>query len=439
MEKIINRLINDAVKGVDTYKNSGSTWLIFTENKQWVIELTKEGVLWYNYNFFNNLFKYVSMDVVDGQHYITKWVENNVIKKVKRTRDANNFAMSVIEDTIENGVRHTLDIKQNQYFIIEDTIQNGVKDTNKKYCTNIVKVENTIQNGVKHTEYGDWEDGDERLDDIIQNGVKDTQPLASILGGLDIEETIQNGVKHTRGSVNRGKKIEETIQNGVKKTVGLDSSEVTPKEIEKVIKETKTPGEDGDIVGVLDFMSDNNTNNLPQLIDDVIENGIKHTHSDGGTQETNVEDTIQNGVKETHWVDYSNLRSVEDTIQNGVKETKGINGIHGMNVVIENGIKSISGQKYVMMAGVEEIIQNGVKETISGTTADEGIIEDVIERGVKYTVERFTNAKNSETFSKKIEDVIQNGIIKTKPMDEWVNTERIVKNVINNNELKEKL
>ena len=439
MEKIINRLINDAVKGVDTYKNSGSTWLIFTENKQWVIELTKEGVLWYNYNFFNNLFKYVSMDVVDGQHYITKWVENNVIKKVKRTRDANNFAMSVIEDTIENGVRHTLDIKQNQYFIIEDTIQNGVKDTNKKYCTNIVKVENTIQNGVKHTEYGDWEDGDERLDDIIQNGVKDTQPLASILGGLDIEDTIQNGVKHTRGSVNRGKKIEETIQNGVKKTVGLDSSEVTPKEIEKVIKETKTPGEDGDIVGVLDFMSDNNTNNLPQLIDDVIENGIKHTHSDGGTQETNVEDTIQNGVKETHWVDYSNLRSVEDTIQNGVKETKGINGIHGMNVVIENGIKSISGQKYVMMAGVEEIIQNGVKETISGTTADEGIIEDVIERGVKYTVERFTNAKNSETFSKKIEDVIQNGIIKTKPMDEWVNTERIVKNVINNNELKEKL
>ena len=417
MEKIINRLINDAVKGVDTYKNSGSTWLIFTENKQWVIELTKEGVLWYNYNFFNNLFKYVSMDVVDGQHYITKWVENNVVKKVKRTRDANNFAMSVIEDTIENGVKHTQMLQNLHHH----------------------HVENTIQNGVKHTEYGDWEDGDERLDDIIQNGVKDTQPLASILGGLDIEDTIQNGVKHTRGSVNRGKKIEETIQNGVKKTVGLHSSEVTPKEIEKVIKETKTPGEDGDIVGVLDFMSDNNTNNLPQLIDDVIENGIKHTHSDGGTQETNVEDTIQNGVKETHWVDYSNLRSVEDTIQNGVKETKGINGIHGMNVVIENGIKSISGQKYVMMAGVEEIIQNGVKETISGTTADEGIIEDVIERGVKYTVERFTNAKNSETFSKKIEDVIQNGIIKTKPMDKWVNTERIVKNVINNNELKEKL
>jgi hypothetical protein len=28
---------------------------------------------------------------------------------------------------------------------------------------------------VKHTEYGDWEDGDERLDEIIQNGIKETR------------------------------------------------------------------------------------------------------------------------------------------------------------------------------------------------------------------------------------------------------------------------
>ena len=52
MEKIVNRLINDAVVGVDKYTNNGSTWLIFTETKQWVIELTKEGTLWYNYNYF---------------------------------------------------------------------------------------------------------------------------------------------------------------------------------------------------------------------------------------------------------------------------------------------------------------------------------------------------------------------------------------------------
>ena len=85
MEKVINRMINDAVEGVDTYKTKDSTWIIFTESKKWVIELTKDGTLWYNYNFFNDLMMYLSMDVVENQHYITKWVEDNVINGVKNT------------------------------------------------------------------------------------------------------------------------------------------------------------------------------------------------------------------------------------------------------------------------------------------------------------------------------------------------------------------
>ena len=64
MKKIINLLIDEAVQNADTYTNNGSTWLIFTDDKRWVIELTKEGTLWYNYNFFKSLFAYTSMDVV---------------------------------------------------------------------------------------------------------------------------------------------------------------------------------------------------------------------------------------------------------------------------------------------------------------------------------------------------------------------------------------
>ena len=56
MEKIINTLINSSIQGVDTYSHNGSTWLIFTESKQWVIELTESKTLWYNFNFFKNLF-----------------------------------------------------------------------------------------------------------------------------------------------------------------------------------------------------------------------------------------------------------------------------------------------------------------------------------------------------------------------------------------------
>jgi hypothetical protein len=193
---IIDKIIGNETKGVDHYNHNGSTWLIFTDEKKWVIEFTKEGTLWYNYNFFQNCFKLMSLDVVENQHYITKWVE----------------------DTIINGVNYT-----------------GSNTRDESH-----QVEDTIQNGVKHTEYGDWLDGDERFDDIIQNGVK----------------------------------------------------------------ETKTPGEDGDIMGALDFLSDKNTNNLSHLINDVIEKGIKQTE----------------GIKETWGYEKQPQKRIDDVIMNGQKD-----------------------------------------------------------------------------------------------------------------------
>jgi hypothetical protein len=86
MEKIINKLLDHAIEGVDTYFHNGSMWLIFTERKQWIIELDKNGNLWYYYDFFENLFNYVSLDVVENQHYITMWVEDAIQNGVKSTK-----------------------------------------------------------------------------------------------------------------------------------------------------------------------------------------------------------------------------------------------------------------------------------------------------------------------------------------------------------------
>ena len=174
LNEVINKMINKAVVGCDKYVHNDSTWLIFTNDKKWVIELTKDCTLWYNYNFFKNLFKVLSLDVVENQHHITKWVEEIII--------------------------------------------NGVKETIYRQMGVVPVVENTIINGVKHTEYGDWLDGDSRFDDIIENGIKDTIPTFFDAKEA-VEDTITNGVKHTCGmaeGINDG--VEDTIQNGIKET-----------------------------------------------------------------------------------------------------------------------------------------------------------------------------------------------------------------------------
>ena len=215
MKRAINQLIEKELKGVDIYSHNGSMWFIFTEERRWVFEYTKENILWYNYSIFHSVFNFVSLDVTENTEYITDWFTKNILGKpiltsgdkfvmekgvvniiensIKETEGVVGSNIPIVErvlengvkntwtsgdnfedveDTIQNGVKQTLSESIADSFAIEDTIQNGVKHTYQGQAKMLIIVEDTIQNGVKHTEYGDWLDGDERIGDITQNGVK---------------------------------------------------------------------------------------------------------------------------------------------------------------------------------------------------------------------------------------------------------------------------
>ena len=234
MEKVINRMINDAVEGVDTYKTKDSTWIIFTESKKWVIELTKDGTLWYNYNFFNDLMMYLSMDVVENQHYITKWVEDNVINGVKHTRKSQSIRRFPVEDTVINGVKETCCHDMKLTKSVEKIIKNAYSDIlPEEYdWSDQFDVKEVIETGVKHTEYGDWEDGDERFDDIIQNGIKETLD--------DLHHRINEGIKETIGEdYHHRNRIDGVIKNGIKQTKSINYSDNGEFIVDGVIKKGK--------------------------------------------------------------------------------------------------------------------------------------------------------------------------------------------------------
>jgi hypothetical protein len=248
MEKLLYNILTKYTKDCDVYYNGGSLWLIFTENKKWVLEFTKDGCLWFNFSFFEEFFNWFNLDVIENQNHITKWFEDNFLNKpkVKETIDLEMDDKQVVEYFIENGVKETLNTEYMPQEMVEetiengvkeieihkgvrpsavkDTIENGVKKTKRSYEssrrrrtkdtiengvkeTNHVdvmkffdnKMECVLQNGVIHTEYGDWEDGDERLDDIIQNGVKETKELYWENTPI-IDDIIENGIKETNAA-----------------------------------------------------------------------------------------------------------------------------------------------------------------------------------------------------------------------------------------------
>ncbi len=271
MERIINRLIIEGVEGCDVYHHNKSTWLIFTDTKQWVVELTNGGTLWYNYSFFNNLFQYVSLDVIENQQYITKWMES--------------FIKNGVKQTIHEVGKYTNDV--------ENTIKNGSIDSVKvsEYSLGFVKMqrncEDTIKNGVK-TAYAYPDTSKVGVEDAIDNGVKETNPV-DVMKFFDnkMEEVLQNGIKNTQNNPYPNESwIEGVIKKGVKHTEDGDWL-------------------DGDV-----------------RLDDIIENGVKETHDDAYHHKGRIDGVINNGVKEIYSYKGFRPRNIGDIIENGVKETQ---------------------------------------------------------------------------------------------------------------------
>ena len=208
-KKVLFHLIDSKTKGVDTYHNDGSMWLIFTDEKKWVIELTKKGTLWYNFHFFKDCFKYLSLDVVENQHYITEWVESIIQNGVTTLRGVRGYLRRV-EDAVQNGVKETNPHHLTVDLTIEEVIQNGVKETKK------IEHDRTTYHGYFNQERGSHTPLD-TVQNVIENGIKETN-WRTVDNFPEFEErVIQNGIKETWGYERQPQtRVNNVIQTGKK-------------------------------------------------------------------------------------------------------------------------------------------------------------------------------------------------------------------------------
>jgi len=249
-KKMFFKILNNQIQNVDTYYNNGSVWLILTVEKKWVIELTKDGTLWYNFYFFKSMYELLGIDVVENQHYITEWVEDIIQNGVRNTDSWVGKPFVAVEYIIQNGIKETIDQWNQNRPSVKDVIEKGVKETTPSgYLGSIEmkgklvhqfespkqnnEVEDTIKNGVRYT--GRRIRSQQRVvEDTIKNGVKETNPNY-LVGDLTIEEVIQTGIKETkslehdrttylgyfnqkRGTHTPLDRVQDVLENGIKET-----------------------------------------------------------------------------------------------------------------------------------------------------------------------------------------------------------------------------
>jgi predicted peroxiredoxin len=146
--------------------------------------------------------------------------------------------------------------------------------------------------------------------------------------------------------------------------------------------------------------------NIPELINNVIENGVKHTEV-GWAQYNSVDDVIERGIKRTEGGMLFDETKVDRIISEGVKETKG-GGYLGSIEMKGKIIHQLESPK--QNNEVEEVIEHGVKLTNSSLQIDGScVVEDVIQNGIKETHDDVYHNKG------RVDGVIKNGVKEVKP------------------------
>jgi hypothetical protein len=177
-----------------------------------------------------------------------------------------------------------------------------------------------------------------------------------------------------------------------------------------------------------------------ERFDDIIDNGVKKTTPGGylgsverkgkmvhqfehSKQDDNVEDVIKSGIKATTTnlplsQDDGQIAEIEDVIKNGVKEC-----IPSRTPLYNPMDFSVQYRENHRLDDVASVLEKGIKE-VQPLPAQDGNMD--------YSNYYYTQGDRTKPHTKYVDDVITNGIKKTKAMDEWVNTDRIVDFVISN-------
>jgi hypothetical protein len=177
-----------------------------------------------------------------------------------------------------------------------------------------------------------------------------------------------------------------------------------------------------------------------ERFDDIIDNGVKKTTPGGylgsverkgkmvhqfehSKQDDNVEDVIKSGIKATTTnlplsQDDGQIAEIEDVIKNGVKEC-----IPSRTPLYNPMDFSVQYRENHRLDDVASVLEKGIKE-VQPLPAQDGNMD--------YSIYYYTQGDRTKPHTKYVDDVITNGIKKTKAMDEWVNTDRILDCVTNN-------
>jgi hypothetical protein len=256
MQKIVNELISSSIKGVDVYRWRNATWLIFTEETRWVVELTDEGTLWYNYRFFNDVFKYVSMEVgQQTEKFMIEW--------------ANDF---FYKDCAHRTILYPCDKARNE---TPKVLENGIKNLSGTRTLGEHYIDLVVTSGIKEVNQSDSIHRQNRAENVMNKIIKEVRP-----NRVTVHDEKMDRFYYDPNCTANFTMLTDIVEEGVK-------------EIKSSIWTTKRG------IHISDLMCSGNTTDISSIV----KNGVKNIYPDKDpdvydwSDEFKADNVIQGGIK----------------------------------------------------------------------------------------------------------------------------------------------
>jgi hypothetical protein len=149
--------------------SEGSIWLINPKTEEWMLELEKPGVLWYQYETSDIFSKYLNMEISDFESFIKMWME----------------------DALKRGVVSIIRNEINWDEEVKDVLEKGIITTYRHDYMVLDRVKDAVENGsVTTVKLGEW--SQVGVGDVIKRG-QETNPFLIECEVLSVKDALKNG------------------------------------------------------------------------------------------------------------------------------------------------------------------------------------------------------------------------------------------------------
>lgn len=130
LKKIIFKKLYGDLSGVELIPHNNSIWFIDREKKYWYLRYDAQGLLYWRFDFFINLFELFSLEMSDFEPIVGEWVEEvfSGRYKVNETYQFQPFGISEVERVTNLKVKSYGFINDGLFFGLQPVLNCEVKE-----------------------------------------------------------------------------------------------------------------------------------------------------------------------------------------------------------------------------------------------------------------------------------------------------------------------